>query len=216
MSQCKGKTALVSGGSRGIGRAAALALSKLGAQVLVHYGRGGAGPGCGRGNLRRRRSRRGSGRRSLNAHRPSGTGRQGSRRRRRSARHSGRQCRHLEAGYRRKTTIEHFDALFAVNVRAPYFLDQQLLPLLKEGSNIVITSSLAAHAAVGNLSAYAATQGSDRHPGKALRLHPRRQRRAGERRRSRRGGDGHVELRQASGRTRLHAEHAGAKARGAA
>ncbi len=35
-----GKTALVTGASRGMGRAGALALAKAGAQVLVHYGRG--------------------------------------------------------------------------------------------------------------------------------------------------------------------------------
>src|ERR1700761_4419898 len=33
-----GKTALVTGASRGIGRASALALARAGAQVLVHYG----------------------------------------------------------------------------------------------------------------------------------------------------------------------------------
>ena len=33
------KTALVTGASRGIGRATALALAETGAQVLVHYGR---------------------------------------------------------------------------------------------------------------------------------------------------------------------------------
>ena len=38
MSSLTGKTALVTGASRGIGRAAALALAKAGAQVLVHYG----------------------------------------------------------------------------------------------------------------------------------------------------------------------------------
>src|SRR5258708_27892230 len=35
-----GKTALVTGASRGIGRAGALALAAAGAQVLMHYGRG--------------------------------------------------------------------------------------------------------------------------------------------------------------------------------
>src|SRR5271166_5036663 len=40
MTTLSGKTALVTGASRGIGRASALALAKAGAQVLVHYGRG--------------------------------------------------------------------------------------------------------------------------------------------------------------------------------
>src|SRR2546422_566983 len=35
-----GKTALVTGAWRGIGRSSALALPEAGAQVLVHYGRG--------------------------------------------------------------------------------------------------------------------------------------------------------------------------------
>jgi 3-oxoacyl-[acyl-carrier protein] reductase len=40
MTTLSGKTALVTGASRGIGRASALALAAAGAQVLVHYGRG--------------------------------------------------------------------------------------------------------------------------------------------------------------------------------
>ena len=40
MSNLTGKTALVTGASRGIGRATAIALAAAGAQVLVHYGRG--------------------------------------------------------------------------------------------------------------------------------------------------------------------------------
>jgi NAD(P)-dependent dehydrogenase (short-subunit alcohol dehydrogenase family) len=58
------------------------------------------------------------------------------------------------------TTIEDFDRLFAVNVRAPFFLIQQLLPILHEGSCIVFLSSLGARAAVGALSAYSATKGA--------------------------------------------------------
>lgn len=58
------------------------------------------------------------------------------------------------------TTVEDFDKLFAVNVRAPYFLVQQLLPILRNGSSIVLVSSLAAHASVGTLSAYSATKGA--------------------------------------------------------
>ncbi len=37
---------------------------------------------------------------------------------------------------------------------------QQLLPILGAGSSVVMVSSLAAHASVGNLSAYAATKGA--------------------------------------------------------
>jgi 3-oxoacyl-[acyl-carrier protein] reductase len=60
------------------------------------------------------------------------------------------------------TTIEDFDNLFAVNVRAPFFLVQQLLPILGGGSSssIILVSSLAARAAVGTLAAYAATKGA--------------------------------------------------------
>lgn len=58
------------------------------------------------------------------------------------------------------TSIEDFDRQFAVNVRAPFFLVQQLLPVLGNGSSVILVSSLAAHSAVGALSAYAATKGA--------------------------------------------------------
>ena len=59
-----------------------------------------------------------------------------------------------------ETTVEDFDNLFAVNVRAPYFLVQQLLPVLGENSSVVLLSSLAARTSINNLSAYAATKGA--------------------------------------------------------
>ncbi|HWL84212.1 MAG TPA: SDR family oxidoreductase, partial [Polyangiaceae bacterium] len=59
-----------------------------------------------------------------------------------------------------ETTVEDFDRLFAVNVRAPFFLVQQLLPVLAKDSSVVLVSSLAAHAALGTIAAYAATKGA--------------------------------------------------------
>ena len=59
-----------------------------------------------------------------------------------------------------ETTVEDFDRLFAVNVRAPFFLVQQLLPILREGSSILLVASLAARAVVGAIPAYAATKGA--------------------------------------------------------
>jgi len=67
----------------------------------------------------------------------------------------------------RDHTVEDFDNLFATNVRSPFFLVQQLLPALGEGSNIIVISSIGARAVVGkpgldnpSLLAYAATKGA--------------------------------------------------------
>jgi NAD(P)-dependent dehydrogenase (short-subunit alcohol dehydrogenase family) len=64
-------------------------------------------------------------------------------------------------------TIEDFDNLFATNVRGPFFLVQQLLPILGEGSNIIVISSGAARLVVGkpgldnpSILAYASTKGA--------------------------------------------------------
>jgi NAD(P)-dependent dehydrogenase (short-subunit alcohol dehydrogenase family) len=59
-----------------------------------------------------------------------------------------------------QTTVADFDRLFATNVRGPFFLVQQLLPVLGEGSSVVLVSSVVAKAAVPNLAAYAATKGA--------------------------------------------------------
>ena len=63
--------------------------------------------------------------------------------------------------------IEDFDNLFATNVRGPFFLVQQLLPVLGEGSSIVVISSLGARSVVGkpgidnpSILAYASTKGA--------------------------------------------------------
>jgi NAD(P)-dependent dehydrogenase (short-subunit alcohol dehydrogenase family) len=161
MSDLSGKTALVTGASRGIGRATAIALAKAGAQVLVHYGHGLAEAKAVVREIEAAGGRAQAVGADLSAsegpHRLAAEVR----------RIVGARLDILvaNAGVTRAATIEEhtvadFDRLFAVNVRAPFFLVQQLLPVLSEGSSIILLSSLAAHANVGTLSAYAASKGA--------------------------------------------------------
>jgi 3-oxoacyl-[acyl-carrier protein] reductase len=161
MSNLSGKTALVTGASRGMGRASALALAAAGAQVLVHYGRGAQEAEAVVAEIRRAGGRADKVAADLRAP---------------DAAHTlAKQVRGTigdrldilvaNAGVSKSatiedTTVEDFDNLFAVNVRAPFFLVQQLLPIMGKGSSIVLVSSLAARASVGALAAYAATKGA--------------------------------------------------------
>jgi 3-oxoacyl-[acyl-carrier protein] reductase len=161
MTTLSGKTALVTGASRGIGRASALALAKAGAQVLVHYGRGAKEAEAAVADIRKAGGRADAIAADLAA--PEGPHK------------LAQQVRAIigdrldilvanagvsKAATIEDTTVEDFDRLFAVNVRAPFFLVQQLLPILHEGSSITLVSSLGARAAVGALSAYSATKGA--------------------------------------------------------
>jgi 3-oxoacyl-[acyl-carrier protein] reductase len=161
MKSLSGKIALVTGASRGIGRACALALGKAGAQVLVHYGRSEMEAEAVVAEIRLLGGRA----EKLGADLALKDG----------AHQLAEQVRGI-AGERldilianagtskaspiEQTTVDDFDKLYAVNVRAPYFLVQQLLPIMGKDSSITLISSLAARAAVGQLSAYAATKGA--------------------------------------------------------
>jgi 3-oxoacyl-[acyl-carrier protein] reductase len=156
-----GKTALVTGASRGIGRASALALAKAGAQVLVHYGRGKDEAEAVVQEIRKSGGRA----QALSADLASPSGPQALAKEVRAIVGDRLDILVSNAGISKAatiedTTVEVFDNLFAVNVRAPFFLVQQLLPILGAGSSIVMLSSLAAHASVGTLAAYAATKGA--------------------------------------------------------
>jgi len=161
MTRLADKTALVTGASRGMGRATALALAAAGARLIVHYGRNADEAKSVVDQIRVAGGRADAVAADLAA--PDG------------AHMLAAQVRNLiggrldilvsNAGISNATpfeamTVKDFDSLFAVNVRAPYFLVQQLLPILGEGSNIVFLSSLGARAAVGTLSAYASTKGA--------------------------------------------------------
>jgi NAD(P)-dependent dehydrogenase (short-subunit alcohol dehydrogenase family) len=55
-------------------------------------------------------------------------------------------------------TPELFDEMFNINVRGAYFTIQKLLPLMGEGSSIVLTTSIAADLGMATSSAYGATK----------------------------------------------------------
>ncbi len=161
MPTLSGKTALVTGASRGIGRATALALAKAGAQVIVHYSRGAKEAEAVVAEIRKEGGRADA----VAADLATPDGPQALAEKTRRIVGDRLDILIANAGVSKaatieNTTIEDFDTLFAVNVRAPFFLVQQLLPILQNGSSIVLVSSLAAHAAVGTLPAYSATKGA--------------------------------------------------------
>jgi len=55
-------------------------------------------------------------------------------------------------------TPDIFDEMFNTNVRGAYFTVQKLLPLMKQGSAIVLTTSIAADLGMATSSAYGATK----------------------------------------------------------
>src|SRR6202165_1192189 len=148
MPSLNGKTALVTGASRGMGRTSALALGAAGGQVLVHYGSGAKEADGVVAEILKAGGRADAVATDLAT--ADGAGK------------LARQARSIigdrldilvanagvsKAATIEETTVEDFDRLFAVNVRAPYFLVQQLLPVMSKGSSIVFLSSLAARAA---------------------------------------------------------------------
>jgi 3-oxoacyl-[acyl-carrier protein] reductase len=164
----QGKTALVTGASRGIGRATALALAAAGARVVIHYGKSASDAESAVASIRAQ----GGLADSIPADLATPNG----------ANVLANEVRKIlgdrldvlvaNAGVSKSATLpDHtigdFDNLFATNVRGPFFLVQQLVPALGQGSSVVLISSLWARSVVGkpdlekpSLLAYAATKGA--------------------------------------------------------
>lgn len=64
------------------------------------------------------------------------------------------------AGSIEKVTPEEFDRVFAVNVRAPFFIIQRALPLLRDGGRVINISSADTRVALPQEIAYAMTKGA--------------------------------------------------------
>ena len=162
------KTTLVTGASRGIGRATALALAETGAHVLVHYGHSAQEAE----SLVSEIQTKGGSANAISADLGTPNGAALLAKQALSIVGDRLDVLVLNAGISKGVriadyTIEDFDNLFATNVRSPFFLVQQLLPVLGEGSNIVVISSAAARTVAGkpalenpSLLAYASTKGA--------------------------------------------------------
>jgi 3-oxoacyl-[acyl-carrier protein] reductase len=59
-----------------------------------------------------------------------------------------------------RATVEAFDAQFAASARAPFFLVQQLLPILNRGSSVIFTCTHCASEAVDAMPVHLSTQGA--------------------------------------------------------
>jgi 3-oxoacyl-[acyl-carrier protein] reductase len=168
MPEFQNKTALVTGASRGIGRATAAALAKAGAHVLVHYARSAEEAESLVAEIKAKGGRADA----ISADLGTPDGSSLLAKQVRSIVGERLDVLVLNAGISKAAriadyTVEDFDSLFATNVRGPFFLVQQLLPVLGEGSSVVVISSLGARSVVGkagqetpSILAYASTKGA--------------------------------------------------------
>ncbi|GGP04990.1 SDR family oxidoreductase [Nonomuraea glycinis] len=164
----KGKTALVTGASRGMGRAIAQRLATDGALVAVHYSRHADAAKETVAAIEQ------AGGEAFPVQAEFGTdGDVGTLLTGLTAGLRGRPldilvnnaaCGNLEtvwsAGSVDQLTSERFDEVFAINVKAPLFLVQATLPLMPDGGRIVNISSLATRIALPSQIAYAMTKGA--------------------------------------------------------
>lgn len=166
MAQLQGKVALVTGASRGIGRAIALRLAHDGAKVAIHYG------------VRREEAEKtvqmieanGGTAFAIGAPLDSTDGVKAlfdTFEAELIARTGQAQFDILvnNAGIVVRSSFEEtdeaaYDDLFAVNVKAPFFLTQKALPYLRENGRIINVSSGATRIAMPGIIAYSLTKGA--------------------------------------------------------
>ncbi|MEV4539687.1 SDR family oxidoreductase [Asanoa sp. NPDC049518] len=162
MTDLTGRTALVTGASRGIGRAIATRLAARGATVAVHFGTDEDGAAATVDGI----VRAGGTAFAVGAV----LGVEGDVETLVAGVEAGLAGRPLDilvnnaaaapAGPIGTTTRTQFDHLFAVNVRAPYFLVERALPLFRDGGRIITISSVATRMANPAQTSFAMTKGA--------------------------------------------------------
>jgi len=159
MSRLANKIALVTGASRGIGRAIAIRLAKEGALVAVHYHTAHREAEAtlafirkagGDGFIVSADLGESSGPRMLAKDFIQAL---------KEYHASSFDILVNNAGIDRRQTIEHvteadFDSMVQVNFKAPFFLVQALLPFLKDGGHIINVSSMAARSSFPTMPVY--------------------------------------------------------------
>ncbi|MDT6987059.1 SDR family oxidoreductase [Streptomyces lusitanus] len=161
-----GRTALITGGSRGIGRGISLRLAREGALVAVHYGHDHAAA------ERTVKEIEAEGGRAFAVHAELGV--PGDAAALWSAFDEGLAAQGAEPGLDilvnnagitlprpiAQVTEEDYDRVFAINTKAPFFIVQHALERLRDGGRIINISSVATRVPLPAIVAYTMTKGA--------------------------------------------------------